>query len=88
MFLMKYLFDINTVDLTWDHISYHMCKCFIWGTLLWPMAMLKQRNIMKTDSFQDQATYIESNLGMQVKVLALSYYLAWPHGFLETAKAL
>lgn len=88
MFLMKYLFNINTVDLTWDHISYHMCKCSIWGTLLWPMAVLKQSNIMITDSFQDQAIYIESNLAIQVKVLALGYYLAWPQGFLETAKAL
>lgn len=40
------------------------------------MAVLKQSNIMITDSFQDQAIYIESNLAIQVKVLALGYYLA------------
>lgn len=39
------------------------------------MAMLKQLNIMKTDLFQDQTIYIESKLAMQVKVLALGYYL-------------
>lgn len=50
--------------------------------------MLKQLNIMKTDLFQDQTIYIESNLATQVKVLALGYYLAWPQGFLETANAL
>lgn len=48
------------------------------------MATLKHLNIMKTDLFQDQTIYIESNLAMQVKVLALGYYLAWPLVFLET----
>lgn len=50
--------------------------------------MLKQLNIMKSDLFQDQTICIESNLVTQVDVLALGYYLAWPQGFLETAKAL
>lgn len=40
------------------------------------MAMLKELNITKTDLFQDQKIYIEPNLAMQVKVLALGYYLA------------
>lgn len=40
------------------------------------MAILKQLNIMKTDLFQVQTIYIESNLAIQVKVLALGYYLA------------
>lgn len=52
------------------------------------MAMLKELNITKADLFQEQKIYIESNLATQVKVLALGYYLAWPQGFLETAKAL
>lgn len=50
------------------------------------MAMLQQLNIMKTDLFQDQTIYIECTLAIQVKALALGYYLAWPQGFRETAK--
>lgn len=45
------------------------------------MAVLKQLNIIKTDLFQDQTNYIESNLAIQVKVLALGYCLAWPQAF-------
>lgn len=40
------------------------------------MAVLKQLNFMKTDLFQDQTNYIEPNLAIQVKALALGYYVA------------
>lgn len=40
------------------------------------MAVLKQLNITKTDLIQDQTNYMESNLAIQEKVLALGYYLA------------